>query len=616
MKVQDRSASIALSQQYRITEQNLALRKQLLGITERDVKTLRSLGPWARRVAPSLLRDFYEHQFSHPGTRAFFEAQAVRMGLPLPQLRAHLEKAQVAFFIRIFAEAEQGGQYGVPFFEERLKIGKLHNVINLPLKWYVASYGVYTALVRKYLYRSFMLRPDVIVRGERAIQLIFNYDMQAVCDAFFYDYLQSVGLDLTSVRVDSAEEDLSEHYDALKTTVREAISGATQASGTIVSVSGELFQATAGTAGAVQHVTDAMQALAAGANDNARNAQESSESMRQLAAVIESIAQSANHQADQVRTVTDIAERMASSVEQVARDGAELERVGETTRELAERGAGAVRETVAGIAQLKSVVGAAAQRVEQLGKLGERIGAVVETIDDIAEQTNLLALNAAIEAARAGEHGRGFAVVADEVRKLAERSQRETRAIADLIREVQTGTREAVAAMEAGSDQVENGAVQADQAGEALSQILSSVQMTVARVAGIANVTQEMTAGARGVVEAMNEMRAIVQDNGAATEEMAAQAEHVMHVIESFAAVTEESSAMTEQISASAEAVMAQVEETNAQASVLSSTAEQLQDRVAVFRLEEGAVTPPAHRGAAQRPAAAPAAVPAARKAS
>src|SRR5207237_5108990 len=117
-------------------------------------------------------------------------------------------------------------------------------------------------------------------------------------------------------------------------------------------------------------------------------------------------------------------------------------------------GATAVNETVSSMREIHAVVSDASTKVEQLGKLGTKIGAVVETIDDIAEQTNLLALNAAIEAARAGEHGRGFAVVADEVRKLAERSQRETKAIAGLIRDVQNGTREAVSAMESGNQKV------------------------------------------------------------------------------------------------------------------------------------------------------------------
>src|SRR5207249_307228 len=139
------------------------------------------------------------------------------------------------------------------------------------------------------------------------------------------------------------------------------------------------------------------------------------------------------------------------------------------------------------------VVSDAAGRVGALGHLGERIGDVIGTIDDIAEQTNLLALNAAIEAARAGEHGRGFAVVADEVRKLAERSQRETRAIAELIREVQAGTRDAVTAMESGSSKVAQGTTKADQAGAALTEILEAIEAMVERVTAIASAAQEMT---------------------------------------------------------------------------------------------------------------------------
>src|SRR4029079_9892533 len=123
---------------------------------------------------------------------------------------------------------------------------------------------------------------------------------------------------------------------------------------------------------------------------------------------------------------------------------------------------------------------------------GEKIGDVVETIDDIAEQTNLLALNAAIEAARAGEHGRGFAVVADEVRKLAERSQRETKSISELIRDVQLGTREAVEAMAEGTIKVDEGSAEADQAGRALEEILTAMQATVRQVEEIAAAVQEM----------------------------------------------------------------------------------------------------------------------------
>lgn len=191
---------------------------------------------------------------------------------------------------------------------------------------------------------------------------------------------------------------------------------------------------------------------------------------------------------------------------------------------------------------------------------------MVETIDDIAEQTNLLALNAAIEAARAGEHGKGFAVVADEVRKLAERSSRETKAIAELIGQVQSGTASAVSAMQAGAEKVESGSARADQAGKALGEILSAVEATVRQVSEIAASAQEMATASRSVVDAMQSISAVIEENTAASEEMSAQSGSVSTAIQSIAAVSEEQSASTEEVSASTEEMSAQVEEMTAQA--------------------------------------------------
>jgi methyl-accepting chemotaxis protein len=259
------------------------------------------------------------------------------------------------------------------------------------------------------------------------------------------------------------------------------------------------------------------------------------------------------------------------------------------TRASAEHGATAVRETMAGMAEIRTVVATAADRVGALGSLGEKIGAVVETIADIAEQTNLLALNAAIEAARAGEHGRGFAVVADEVRKLAERSSRETKQIADLIHQVQSGTREAVGAMQSGADKVEQGAAKADQAGRALEEILRAVEATAHQVTEIAQASQEMAAGARSVTDAMSSISAVVEENTAATQEMAAHSSQVSNAIHGIAAVAREQSAATEEVSASAEQMSAQVEEMSAQAQELAATADQLRELVARFKLDHHA---------------------------
>jgi len=351
----------------------------------------------------------------------------------------------------------------------------------------------------------------------------------------------------------------------------------------------ELDAITSQTGAAVHQVNLAMQHMAVGAQDTSRGAQDTNVAVAELTDAIQGIASGASEQARQVQAANDAASQMADTVEQVARRAQAMAATSEHTLTSAATGAAVLRETVTGMAEIGTVVTQAAARVRDLGGLGDRIGAIVATIDGIAEQTNLLALNAAIEAARAGEHGKGFAVVADEVRKLAERSSRETRQIADLINQVQIGTREAVAAMDAGSARVDQGASRAEQAGDTLSEIVSAVEGTVKQVTEIAAASADMSGGARSVTAAMRSISVVVEQNSAATEHMAAQSGQVSIAVQGIAAVSEEQSAATEEVSASAEELGAHVEQMTGQAQALARTASELEALVERFKLHRHA---------------------------
>lgn len=244
-------------------------------------------------------------------------------------------------------------------------------------------------------------------------------------------------------------------------------------------------------------------------------------------------------------------------------------------------------DTVDGMGRVKHAMDAVSDRVTGLGERSGEIGKIVSTIDDIAAQTNLLALNAAIEAARAGEQGRGFAVVADEVRKLAERSSAATKEIAGLVSGIQAGVSEAVTAMEQGSKEAEAGYKLAADAGSALDDILERSQSVGRQVEQISAAAQQLQDLSSGMVGAIDQIKRIVEQNAAATEQMARNSAEVSKSVEATAGVAGENSAAAQEVSASVEQMSAQMEETLAAAQSLADMSEEMERAVAAFRVME-----------------------------
>ena len=375
-----------------------------------------------------------------------------------------------------------------------------------------------------------------------------------------------------------AFEDMQSRLGGLVRQVQAAavdLAGSAQCVGTVAEQTSE----------AVQQVSLAIQSVTVSAQDANASANRSSAAIAELAEAADAIAQGASEQAEQVRSASLTVRSIVSRVEGVATSAETVASNTQRTLDAAQHGAAAVNATTAAMADVRTVVGEAAGAIRRLGALGDKIGAIVETIDDVAEQTNLLALNAAIEAARAGEHGRGFAVVADEVRKLAERASRETRQISDLIRAVQDGTREAVSVMEAGAAKVEVGSANVEQAGITLRGIVDAVEGSASQVATIATAADDLADGARQLTGVMQAIQAVVDANTSATRQMVQQAEQATTAISDIASGAAEQSAVTEEVSASTEEMAAQAVEMSAQARSLAVTADGLRLLVARFRL-------------------------------
>lgn len=286
----------------------------------------------------------------------------------------------------------------------------------------------------------------------------------------------------------------------------------------------------------IANIQDIIRQVSGSASDVASAATE-------IASSSEQMSRGMSEQSAQVSQISSAVEEMAASVSEVARKSNEATHEAGESGRVAEEGGTIVQSTIEGMQSINEAVLAGAASVEELGRRGQQIGEIIDVINDIADQTNLLALNAAIEAARAGEHGRGFAVVADEVRKLADRTTKATEEISESIREIQSETSNAVARMNTGTEQVNEGVERATNAGRSLEQIVSS---------------------ARSVATVISEI-------AAATEEQAATSDEISRNIEAINAVTQET------VQGASQAASASVE--------LSNRAEQLRALVSRFRV-------------------------------
>ncbi len=237
-----------------------------------------------------------------------------------------------------------------------------------------------------------------------------------------------------------------------------------------------------------------------------------------------------NRQSAQTAQVATAMEEMNAAVIEVARNSHSATEAARSARDIAARGGDVVGQAINAMKEVAESTEITGTTIKNLGKSSEEIGTIVSVINDIADQTNLLALNAAIEAARAGEQGRGFAVVADEVRKLAERTTKATKEISEMINTIQDETSRAVEAMEEGTHKVENGMNLANEAGDALSKIVTGVEDVNDMISQIATAAEEQSATAEEIAKNMENISDAANTNVDAINDVTAAADSVSSI--------------------------------------------------------------------------------------
>lgn len=390
---------------------------------------------------------------------------------------------------------------------------------------------------------------------------------------------------LPRVKTGDEIQDLNESTGRMLENLARLVRNMRQESENVSAASDELSASANESARAVQQISEAIAQMAQGANQQSASAGQTAAAGQQIQAGIDSVASGAHASTEELRKASNLVNRMSDDLKRVKESLMRVDEAMLVTLEATKEGDGAAKQVALSMEKLRETSREVESAAADLDNSSRKIGQVVQVISDIADQTNLLALNAAIEAARAGEQGRGFAVVADEVRKLAEKSLQETKAISHLIEQTVTDTGRVTRAITASGKMIDESSQMVGVSTDSLQRISEHAEDNRDRVQLLVRAGAEVSELSAQVAQSMGNVVRIVEENASAAEQMSASMSEVEKSIESVAAVSEENAAATEEVSASTEEVSASIEEMSASSAALADMAHRLDKLAAEFKV-------------------------------
>ncbi len=503
--MKERANETSLAWRMGITADDQLQRKVLIGFTDADAQLLRELYPLIAQHADEIVDAFYRNVEGYKELMDVIQ----NAGSNIDRLKA----AQRRYLLELFE-----GNYGDEYVERRLKIGIVHNEIGLTPRWYLGSYSVYTQLIFPLVQKKYLFKPTKCMQMLLAVNKILSFDSQLAIET----YIDAVMSDLKSVSLSKGdiETTVAGYRDFVERVATGDLSQRIEIEGSddLAELGRQLNAMTESLAGMARQITDASDSM--------------SGSLADMVGTVAGQSASASEQAAAVTETSTTLEEIRAISAQTQDKAAALGESADRTRAEGEKGTEAMRETVAGMEAIREKVEGIAENIMALSGQTQQIGEITSTVNNLAHQLKMLALNASIEAAKAGESGKGFAVVAAEVKDLAEQSQEATEQVRQILQDIQNATDKAVMVTEEGTKGVDQGMHLVQQTGETLRNLTDVIRETAAGSQQIVAAVRQEAGGIDQIATAMGDINSVTQQLVGSSEKTRTAAETLAQIAE------------------------------------------------------------------------------------